>query len=58
MRELKKKMVIELLFYIVLVIIGIILLFVYKPRDRIIIVPQDFQVQQEGGVSDAVIPYK
>ncbi len=58
MRELKKKMVIELLIYMILVIIGVILLFVYKPRDRIIIVPQDFQVQQEGGVSDAVIPYK
>ena len=58
MRELKKKMVIELLIYMILVIIGVILLFVYKPRDRIIIVPQDFQMQQEGGVSDAVIPYK
>ncbi|SNT21575.1 hypothetical protein SAMN05446037_10542 [Anaerovirgula multivorans] len=56
MRALKKKMVIELIIYIVLVVIGVIMLFAYKPRERIIIVPQDFQVEQEGGVRDASIP--
>lgn len=56
MKDLKKKMIIELLIYIVLVVIGIIMLFAYRPRERIIIVPQDFQVEQEGGVNDASIP--
>lgn len=56
MEDLKKKMVIELMIYVVLVVIGIIMLLAYKPRERIIIVPQDFQIEQEGGVNDASIP--
>ena len=53
---MKKKIIIELILYMVLVVIGITLLFVYKPREKIIAVPQDFQVEQEGGVNDASIP--
>lgn len=53
---MKKKMVIELIVYMVLVVIGITLLFAYKPREKIIIVPQDFQIEQEGGLNDAAIP--
>lgn len=53
---MKKKMIIELIIYMILVIIGITLLFVYKPREKIITLPQDFQVEQEGGVNDASIP--
>ena len=53
---MKKKMIIELIIYMVLVIIGTTLLFAYKPREKIIIVPQDFQIEQEGGLNDAVIP--
>ena len=56
MEDLKKKIIIELIIYMVLVVIGIIMLFAYRPRERIIIVPQDFQVEQEGGVNDASIP--
>ena len=52
---MKKKMVIELIVYMVLVVIGIALLFAYKPREKIIIVPQDFQIEQEGGLNDAAI---
>lgn len=40
----------------VLVVIGIVLLFAFKPREKIIIVPQDFQIEQEGGVNDASLP--
>ena len=53
---MKKKMIIELIIYMVLVVIGTTLLFVYKPREKIIIVPQDFQIEQEGGLNDAAIP--
>lgn len=53
---MKKKMIIELIIYMVLVVIGITLLFVYKPREKIITLPQDFKVEQEGGVNDASIP--
>ena len=56
MEDLKKKMIIELIIYMVLVVIGITLLFAYKPREKIIIVPQDFQIEQEGGLNDAAIP--
>jgi len=41
--DLKKKMVIELMIYIVLVVIGIIMLLAYKPRERIIIVFKPFE---------------
>ena len=53
---MKKKMIIELIIYMVLVVIGITLLFVYKPREKIIIVPQNFQIELEGGLKDAAIP--
>lgn len=43
---MKKKMVIELLLYIVLVIVGIILMFTYKPDKPEIIMPNDFQIER------------
>jgi len=53
---LKKKLVIELMVYIVIVVIGIIMLFMYEPEDVDIVLPKDFQIEQEGGVNDAFIP--
>lgn len=53
---LKKKMVIELLVYIVAVVIGIIMLFTYEPKEVKIVIPSDFQVEQTGGANDAFIP--
>jgi len=53
---LKKKLVIELMIYIVIVVIGIIMLFMYEPEDVDIVLPKDFQIEQEGGVHDALIP--
>jgi len=52
---LKRKMLlIELIVYIVLVVVGIILLFVYEPREYEIVIPQDFQIER--GESDVTIP--
>ncbi len=42
--------------YIVIVIIGIIIMAIYEPREVDIVLPKDFQIEQEGGVSDAFIP--
>lgn len=53
---LKKKLVIELMIYIIIVVIGIIMLFMYEPEKVDIVLPKDFQIQQEGGVNDAFIP--
>jgi hypothetical protein len=41
--------------YIVIVVIGIIMLFMYEPKDVDIVLPKDFQIEQEGGVDDALI---
>ena len=53
---MKKKLVIELMIYIVIVIIGIIMLFMYEPEDVDIVLPKDFQIEQEGGVNDDFVP--
>ena len=42
---MKKKLLIELIIYIVIVVIGIILLFTYKPEKNEIIIPQDFKIE-------------
>lgn len=53
---MKKKLVIELMIYIVIVVIGIIMLFMYEPEDVDIVLPKDFQIEHEGGVNDAFVP--
>lgn len=53
---MKKKLVIELMIYIVIVVIGIIMLFMYEPEDVDIVLPKDFHIEQKGGVNDAFIP--
>ncbi|MCK8058410.1 MULTISPECIES: hypothetical protein [unclassified Fusibacter] len=55
---MKKKLLIELFIYVLLVVIGIILLFTYKPNKVEIIIPQDFQIEQKGGVNDATIAFE
>ncbi|MGV8149804.1 MAG: hypothetical protein ACLKAK_10930 [Alkaliphilus sp.] len=50
----RKMLLIELIVYIVLVVVGIILLFVYEPREYEIVIPQDFQIER--GESDVTIP--
>ncbi len=42
--------------YIAIVVIGIIMLFMYEPENVDIVLPKDFQIEQEGGVSDAFVP--
>jgi hypothetical protein len=42
--------------YIVIVVIGIIMLFMYEPEDVDIVLPKDFHIEQEGGIHDAFIP--
>ncbi len=56
MITLKKKLVIELMVYIVIVVIGVIMLFMYEPEDVDIVLPKDFQIEQEGGGNDAFVP--
>lgn len=53
---MKKKLVIELMIYIIIVVIGIIMIFMYEPQDVDIVLPKDFKIEQEGGVNDAFIP--
>jgi hypothetical protein len=52
---LKKKLLIELFIYAVLVIIGTILLFTYEPKEIEIIIPQDFKIELERGESNASV---
>ncbi|MGV8147313.1 MAG: hypothetical protein ACLKAK_12960 [Alkaliphilus sp.] len=44
---MKKKLLIELIIYAVIVVIGIILLFKYEPKEHEIIIPSDFKIQTE-----------
>lgn len=53
---MKKKLIIELMVYIVVVIVAIIMLIMYEPREVEIVLPKDFQVEQEGGENNAFIP--
>ncbi|MFT8314987.1 MAG: hypothetical protein ABF633_12210 [Clostridium sp.] len=52
---MKKKLLIELFIYVVIVIISFILLFTYKPNQKPIDVPSDFKiVRSEGNASISI----
>ncbi len=53
---MKKKLIIELIVYIVIVVIGIVMMITYEPEDVTIVLPKDFQIEQKGGANDAFIP--
>lgn len=53
---MKKKLLIELFVYILLVVIGIILMFLYEPEEKEIIIPQDFKIER--GETDALIYFE
>jgi len=52
---MKKKLLIELIIYVILAIIGIILLFTYKPEKEPINIPSDFIIAVEGVKNDVTI---
>lgn len=55
MKNLKKKLLIELFIYVVIVIISFILLFTYKPKQKPIDIPSDFKiVRSEGSASISI----
>jgi len=45
----KKKLVIEMVIYAVILVIGIILLFTYEPNEQEIVIPKDFEIEWDGG---------
>lgn len=45
---MKKKSLIELFIYIIIVVVGIILLFTYKPEKKPIKIPSDFKIVARG----------
>ncbi|WP_164880675.1 MULTISPECIES: hypothetical protein [Clostridium] len=53
---MKKKLLIELFIYIVIVVIGVILLFTYKPKHKPIDIPADYKVAR--GESSAFVSIK
>lgn len=52
---MKKKLLIELIIYVIMTIIGIILLFTYKPEKEPINIPSDFIITLEGVKNDVAI---
>lgn len=46
---MKKKLIIEMIIYAVILFIGIILLFTYQPEKQEIVIPRDFEIQWKGG---------
>jgi hypothetical protein len=55
---MKKKLVIEMVVYAVIVVIGIILMFTYQPEEQEIVIPKDFEIGWEGGGECATLHYK
>lgn len=45
---MKKKALIELFIYITIVVVGIMLLFTYKPEKKPIKIPSDFKILARG----------
>ncbi|MPN61346.1 hypothetical protein [Clostridium sp. C8] len=54
---MKKKLLIELFVYVIIVVIGIVLLFTYKPQREPITLPSDFKITQ-GSERNASLPIK
>jgi quinol-cytochrome oxidoreductase complex cytochrome b subunit len=50
---MRKKMLLELFVYVLVVIIGLILLFTYKPNQKPVDIPSDFKIVRGG--NNAVI---
>ena len=46
---MKKKLLMELFIYVVIVIVGSILLFTYKPKQKPIDIPKDFKIVRSEG---------
>lgn len=55
---MKKKLIIETMVYLVFVVIGIVMLLLYKPGPVELSLPQDFQLEQEGGEEHVAVPVK
>lgn len=41
---MKKKLLIELFIYIIIVVVGVIALFIFKPEKKSIEIPSDFKI--------------
>lgn len=54
---MKKKLLIELFIYAIIVVISIVLLFTYKPQREPIKLPSDFKITQESE-NNASLPIK
>jgi hypothetical protein len=45
----RKKLVIEMVIYAVILVIGIILMFTYEPEEQEIVIQKDYEIQWDGG---------
>jgi len=50
---MNRKVLIELMVYMVILVVGMILLFTYKPKEIEIHIPGDYAVEVIGGDADA-----
>ncbi|TYQ17862.1 UNVERIFIED_CONTAM: hypothetical protein Cloal_0235 [Acetivibrio alkalicellulosi] len=53
---MRKKLMIELFVYVLIFIIGLILLFTYKPDHKTIEIPPDYKIER--GENDVIIPFE
>lgn len=51
---MRKELIIELFVYVLIVIVGLILLFTYKPEHKPVIIPSDYRIER--GENHVVIP--
>lgn len=55
---MKKKLLIELFIYIIIVVVGIILMFTLKPEKKPIEIPSDFKITARGDEYNAFVYIK
>ncbi len=53
---MKKKLLIEMFVYIMFVILGVILMFTYKPKEIKIVIPNDFRIER--GEENALVYFE
>lgn len=45
-RKMKKKLLIELFVYVIIVVVGTLLLFTHKPKQNLIEIPSEFKIER------------
>lgn len=54
-RKMKKKLLIELFVYVIIVVVGTLLLFTHKPKQNPIEIPSEFKIERNENIAAVFI---